>query len=43
MEAEGFVNDSIQIGETVDKFIVRRICTMLEKLVSQFSLDVRIS
>lgn len=43
MEAEDLVNDGIKIGKTVGKFIVRRICIMLEKLVAQLYLDVRIS
>lgn len=42
VDAQDLVNNSVEIGKTTGKLIVSRICTMVEKLVSQFRLHVRV-
>ena len=34
VDAEGFMNDSVQIWKTIGELIVRWICAMREKLIS---------
>lgn len=36
------MNNGIQIGKTSAKFVVRRVCAVREKFVSQFGLNLRV-
>ena len=40
VEPEGLVDDGVEIGKTIRKLIVRGVCTVLEKFVSQLCLHV---
>ena len=42
MDAEDFVDDSVEIGKIVGELIVRWVWVVLEKLVSQFCLGIRV-
>ena len=42
VEAEDFVDDGVEVGKVTCELIVRRVCAILEKLISQFCLSIRV-
>lgn len=43
MCTEDLVNDGVEIGKVMHKLIVCRVCAVLEKLVSQLCLHIRVA
>ena len=43
VDTEDLMDDGVEIGKTIGKLIVRRVCTVLEKFVSQLCLHVRVA
>ena len=43
VETQDLVDDSIEIGKTICELIICRVCAMLEELVSQLCLHLRVA